>query len=169
LHVAPAPVAIAWLEQNVSDWLPLVNVQHLSYVGSLQSDVCSQSCTVSVPLQFETNAVAHCAAHVDEMDDVVQFGAVPPFKTTVPQQIGVALFPHTAGLVHVSPASPPPSPFASLETSLTTSDAASFVRTTSTPLASMPMHAHSVGPPHRRRKRAGTIGRIRMSFLMRRA
>jgi hypothetical protein len=88
--------------------LPLANVQHLSFAGSLeQSLACVQIRTVSVPLQFGTNVVGQLALHVAVIGDAVQAGAGPPLKTIDAQQMG-APAPHCEGPVHdVLPSVPP--------------------------------------------------------------
>ena len=90
--------------------MPLANVQHLSFAGSLeQSLACVQIRTVSVPLQFGTNVVGQLALHVAVIGDAVQAGAGPPLKMIEAQQMGASA-PHCDGPVHeVALPSVPPS------------------------------------------------------------
>lgn len=86
-------LAVVWSMQNVSAAPFDVNVQHLLFVGSVQSAGTWQSWTFVVSVQFVARWVGHAAAleHDVPTDVTPQVGNDPvPFGTSVPQQIGVA-------------------------------------------------------------------------------
>jgi hypothetical protein len=54
--------------------------------SSLQSDAWAHTCSVSFPWQPAPSADLQLSTHRDESATTVQFGAWPPFTTTVSQQ-----------------------------------------------------------------------------------